>query len=205
MSEIVSRILLVRHGQTEGNVAGVWQGQSDTPLTEHGLQQARRLGERLKGEAFDVAISSDLTRSVRTTALVLAHHPHLSPIYMEDVREHALGIFELRLRAVYEQAKREFEMAHPGQVFVPEGGESEDRFGARVRRVREMLLDQYRGKTVLVSAHGGFNTCFIAQACGFSLAEREALKQDSCCVNELVFRGRELDRARSVLNCTRHL
>ena len=52
-------ITFVRHGQSEANAAGRWQGQSDSPLSEHGQEQARLLAKRLAGRPFDVVLASD--------------------------------------------------------------------------------------------------------------------------------------------------
>ena len=69
MSEII-RITLVRHGETEWNVSGRWQGHADAPLTAHGEAQAKALGERLADEKFDSCYTSDLGRAVRTSRLI---------------------------------------------------------------------------------------------------------------------------------------
>jgi len=63
-------ITFIRHGQTTGNSSGRWQGHTNGPLTDHGRDQARRLGARLADEHFDLVLSSDLERA-RDTALAL--------------------------------------------------------------------------------------------------------------------------------------
>ena len=69
MSQI-TRITLVRHGETEWNISGRWQGHLDAPLTVHGQAQAKALGERFKEKTFDACYTSDLGRAVRTSDLV---------------------------------------------------------------------------------------------------------------------------------------
>ena len=66
-------IVLLRHGESVGNLESRWQGQSDFPLTDTGRSQAKALGERWKkeGEAFDLAITSPLSRA-RETADIIA-------------------------------------------------------------------------------------------------------------------------------------
>ncbi len=59
-------IYIVRHGETESNRAGLWQGATDSPLTETGHEQVRRLAERLRNRRFDAVVSSDLGRAQAT-------------------------------------------------------------------------------------------------------------------------------------------
>jgi probable phosphoglycerate mutase len=57
-----TRILLARHGETEWNRVGRWQGQADQPLSETGRRQAAELAERLAGDGITAIYSSDLAR-----------------------------------------------------------------------------------------------------------------------------------------------
>ena len=57
------RLYLVRHGQSEGNVAKTFHGHTDYPLTELGREQARQAGEKLKDTAFVHCVASDLSRA----------------------------------------------------------------------------------------------------------------------------------------------
>ena len=67
----MSRILyLARHGETDWNAAGRWQGQSDVPLNDLGRDQARRLGEALRDKGVTAIVSSDLSRARETATMV---------------------------------------------------------------------------------------------------------------------------------------
>ena len=63
-------ITLIRHGETEWNLSGRWQGHADSPLSSRGVEQAKALGERIKSEEFDFYYSSDLGRALHTSKLV---------------------------------------------------------------------------------------------------------------------------------------
>lgn len=63
-------ITLIRHGETEWNLSGRWQGHADSPLSPRGVAQAEALGQRMKGEQFDFYYSSDLGRAMHTSELV---------------------------------------------------------------------------------------------------------------------------------------
>lgn len=64
-------IVLIRHGETDWNVERRYQGSSDTALNELGMEQARALAEEMRGEEWDVVISSPLKR-VMSTAIPIA-------------------------------------------------------------------------------------------------------------------------------------
>ena len=66
----MARLLLVRHGKTEWNESGRYQGISDISLSEEGLRQAEALGQRLAGEKIDAVYSSDLKRAVQTARTI---------------------------------------------------------------------------------------------------------------------------------------
>lgn len=66
------RLYLVRHGQSEGNVAKTFHGHTDYPLTELGREQARQAGEKLKDTAFVRCVASDLSRAWDTALSCVA-------------------------------------------------------------------------------------------------------------------------------------
>jgi probable phosphoglycerate mutase len=68
-------IVLLRHGESIGNLESRWQGQSDFPLTDTGRAQSKALGERWKkeGEVFDLVITSPLSRARETAEIVAGH------------------------------------------------------------------------------------------------------------------------------------
>ena len=66
----MTRIILVRHGETTWNVEGRYQGQEDTPLSQRGLQQGQLLAEGLRNIPIDLCISSPLQRSYQTLSLI---------------------------------------------------------------------------------------------------------------------------------------
>jgi alpha-ribazole phosphatase len=65
------KLWLVRHGETEANVAGLYSGHAPTPLTPRGVAQARALGERLRAVPFDKVFCSELARTGTTADLLL--------------------------------------------------------------------------------------------------------------------------------------
>jgi broad specificity phosphatase PhoE len=83
-----------RHGETEWNAAGRWQGQTDIPLNDTGRVQARTLGVRLRGEGIVAAGASDLSRA-RETAELASEELGIALEFTDPAfRERAYGIFE---------------------------------------------------------------------------------------------------------------
>ncbi|MEK6895821.1 MAG: histidine phosphatase family protein [Nanoarchaeota archaeon] len=72
------KIILVRHGQSEANAAGIRQGSednwTDTQLSEKGINQVKKLAERLKDEKFDKIYSSNLKRAIQTAEEINKYH-----------------------------------------------------------------------------------------------------------------------------------
>jgi probable phosphoglycerate mutase len=85
----MTRILLVRHGESEWNALGRWQGQADPPLTELGLRQAKHAAASIG--AVDAVVASDLQRA-RVTAEVIASQLGIGPVEVDpDLRERDAG------------------------------------------------------------------------------------------------------------------
>ena len=82
------RLYIARHGESETNVRKCWTGQLDVSLTENGLRDAKKLGERLSKLSFDKVFSSDLLRAVQTAEGAL---PGCAPERTELLREVDVG------------------------------------------------------------------------------------------------------------------
>lgn len=133
------RHYFVRHAQTQWNAEGRAQGHSDTPLSQHGLCQARQLCERILGWQPVSILSSDLTRARETVAgLVSAGWPiETDP----RLRERNLGEWEGRSFAWIreETATRAAEWGASFETVRPEGGESLADFAARAEGVAQWI------------------------------------------------------------------
>jgi broad specificity phosphatase PhoE len=145
-------ITIVRHGQSESNAAGLWQGQHDSPLTEIGRAQASRLAQRLAGKDFDLVVASDLSRASDTAAAV-SDRVEID----KQWRELDLGEWESKSREHIEEHDRERLEALRGGEDVPlGGGERLSEFHGRIGEAFERLRERADvGSRVLVVAHGG--------------------------------------------------
>jgi broad specificity phosphatase PhoE len=150
----MTRLLLVRHGESTWNAQGRWQGWADAPLSDLGRAQAEAAAPA--AAPVDAVVSSDLQRA-RVTAELMAVVLEVDGVHVEpDLRERDVGDFTGLTRA-------EIEERWPGALSPrfsatardPRFGESVDELNARVNAALARLAARYAGQRVLVITHGG--------------------------------------------------
>lgn len=152
-----SRVVLLRHGQTDYNLAGRLQGQVDIPLNEAGLEQARAAASVVAGFSPALVVSSDLGRAIETARIVAdALVDDVSVVPDPRLRERAFG----ELEGMYDAEIREryptvWAARRVGERLVGVGAEDRGEVGARfAEAVWEHLGRLPEGSTLLVVAHG---------------------------------------------------
>jgi probable phosphoglycerate mutase len=154
----VTTLVFVRHGETEWNRNGRWQGHADIPLSAEGRAQARRLAAQLQaaGIIFDRVYASDLGRAFETAEIIAAAlarpvHPLL------EMREFHLGSWSgLTTVEIRERFPREWQLWEERGDFRRGGsGETMGEFLARVARGLEQLVRGHPGERLLIVTHGG--------------------------------------------------
>jgi 2,3-bisphosphoglycerate-dependent phosphoglycerate mutase len=171
---MITRLCIVRHGETAWNAEHRVQGQLDVPLNAIGHAQAMAASKVLSQEKFDVIYSSDLSRA-RQTAAPTAAQLSLEVLLDKDLRERHYGIFE---RLTYAEVKvrfpedyARFEAREPDYAFRT--GESLKDFYARSVVVMSKIAKAHEGKSILVFTHGGILDKFYRFVTGMSIsAER---------------------------------
>ncbi|WP_349828892.1 histidine phosphatase family protein [Brevibacterium litoralis] len=152
---MVAQLVLWRHGQTDYNKAGRFQGQVDVPLNATGRAQAAATAPVVAAFGIDSIHSSDLTRA-RTTAQALADVTGLPVHENPHLRELSVGDWEdLTREEVGARWPDQLEAWNTGQDVRPPGGESRTESTARVvAAIREIVADAGEDETVAVVAHG---------------------------------------------------
>jgi broad specificity phosphatase PhoE len=151
----------VRHGESEGNAARVFTGQTDSPLTERGRQQAEVVADELANVKFDRIVSSDLSRT-RDTADVIAKRHGMRVEIVPELREIDVGD---RTGKTFDEARGLPNWNDDGFVAWP-GGETLDQVLARTLGAIERLTRESPGKTILVVGHGGVNRILLSHFLG---------------------------------------
>jgi broad specificity phosphatase PhoE len=156
-------LTLVRHGESEANFAGTWQGQSDSQLSERGRAQADALLGRFAADAFDVVIASDLSRASETARRMLG--PRAERIVFDrSWREIDVGAWEglTRTEVATRFPEQIAALAQGSLEQKVGGGESWGDLRRRVSGALERLLAEHRGRRVAVVSHGGVILTMLA-------------------------------------------
>lgn len=163
------RLLLVRHAESVGNAEGRLQGHADFPLTERGVEQARRLASRLSDLPIAAVYTSTLARASQTAAIVAAPHG-LSVQDLPDAREYDMG------PVVSGLAWRELRDNHPeiwaaltdrrGPYPAYPGEEGREAFRLRVTAALWSLADRHPDGMVAVVTHAGPIAVFCLDVLG---------------------------------------
>ena len=161
----MSRLLLVRHGETELNSAERYWGQSDVKLSALGLRQAERLHDRLAAQKIDAVYSSDLQRALATAKTIASGH-RLDVTICAELREINFGKLEglnfEEISQLFPEFTAKWKVQRNTDIEFP-GGESLDQLHSRVRNFVDRLKKGKAEETVLVVAHAGVLRSLICQ------------------------------------------
>ena len=187
----MTELIIIRHGETDWNRQHRFQGQIDVPLNAIGLAQAERLGRRLAEEPIDVLVCSDLQRARRTAeplALPRGLVPQIDPLW----REQGFGVLEgLDVPTIRSQHGPLWDrwVRHEADYALPQGGESNRAFHARVMQALQALLAAHAGRRVAVVTHGGVLDMLWRQAQGLSLTGPRECDIPNTGINRLRWSG----------------
>ncbi|MEI2653636.1 MAG: histidine phosphatase family protein [Microthrixaceae bacterium] len=159
-------IVVVRHGRTVSNAAGLLLGRADPDLDELGIDQARRLGAALgheAGPAVDRIVTSPLARTRQTAAAVAAATGAAVTV---DERFVELDYGEWDQRPLADVAADEWAAWRADVAFAPPGGESLAELGRRVRSGLDDLAEEARDRTIVVVTHVSPIKAAVAWAVG---------------------------------------
>lgn len=156
----MAKLFLVRHGESEWNKEGLWTGWTDIGLSDKGKEEARRVGEILKGEKIDTVYVSDLKRARETFEEIKKVCGLENFEYHESsaLKERDYGIYtgKNKWQIKEEVGEEEFQKIRRGwDVAIPEGETLKDVYARVVPYYEENIKkDLIAGKNVLISAHG---------------------------------------------------
>lgn len=200
-----SRVILVRHGETEWNRDGRIQGQLDTALSDVGRVQARKVARRLAKESVVAVYSSDLARA-RETAAIIAEPHGLAPILRTELREGCFGGWQgLTLAEVQERFADNYAAVRQDPVYGrPVDGECVAEVADRGLLLVQEVVRTHPGRTAVLVTHGGTIKAIVCRLLAMDLACRWRFVVDNCGLTVFAWRG-DGQPILLVLNDTAHL
>jgi probable phosphoglycerate mutase len=186
-----TRIIAVRHGETDWNVATRIQGQIDIGLNDKGRWQAQRVAEALAEEALDAVYSSDLSRAHATALAIAAAQPVLrAPVQTHTgLRERGFGKFEghtyAAIEAQWPDESRLWKIRDPH--FAPVGGESPVQVMARVGQAVNDIAARHPGEQIVLVAHGGVLDMLYRLATQQSVSAPRTWELGNTAINRLLW------------------
>ncbi|MDR1915921.1 MAG: histidine phosphatase family protein [Synergistaceae bacterium] len=188
------RIFFIRHGETDWNKNFRYQGSSDVELNESGMEQARRLGQRLAQTEPARVISSPLVRARRTAEVIMERNIGDAAVEtLDDLREISFGCWEgLTVTEVKERYADTFEKWRIAPFSVPPlGGESMDEVVKRSRRAASEIIERGRpGDATFIVAHGAILRALIASMMNTDDVDLMwRVRMDNCSITVMDFWG----------------
>ena len=182
------RLWLVRHGETEANVAGLYSGHAPTPLTERGIAQAQTLGTLLRNVPVDNVLCSELERARHTTQLILGDR-EVRVRNMPELNEMFFGDWEMRHHRdlAREDAENYAVWCNDWQNATPTNGEGFQAFSQRVERFIAQLADYKTCQNLLVVSHQGVLSVLIARLLSMPAAAMWHFRVEQGCWSAIDF------------------
>ncbi len=162
----MTRVIIIRHGETFANAEFRLQGASDGPLTVLGEKQIELLGQHFRSFQIDHVVSSDLRRAFLTAEAIAKYHD----LIVEQnllVREWDCGVWDGRTAEVFLNMLAKFNK--PISEFHPEGGETLAEVRKRADEFIAQILTDHREETVVVCSHGDFMRMLVGSMLNLSI------------------------------------
>ena len=163
----MAKLILVRHGQSEWNEKGLWQGWMDIDLTEKGIEQAKETGRQIKDIHLDYAYSSPLMRAFKTLNEILkvVGQDDLKVIKDKALTEKHYGIYagKNKWQVKEEVGEDEFQRIRRSWDYqTPEGESMKQVYERLIPYYKEEILPKLKeGKNVIVASHGNTLRCLV--------------------------------------------
>ena len=189
----MTRLYLIRHGETLWNREKRLQGHLDIGLNEIGLWQAEQVGRHLASRPIQAIISSDLSRAADTARAIAQHHS-LSLQLDVQLRERHYGNMQ---GLTYDEVARNHPRNHQAWKnrepdFCPDGGESLKQFYQRVTQAVLNWVIKHPQLEIVIVAHGGVLDCMNRYARGLSLSVARDFEILNASLNTLTYQDAQL-------------
>ena len=179
----MSIFYLVRHGTTQYNLENRFQGHLDIPLSNQGIEQAKKLADYLKDKKIDAIYTSDLKRAEQTAEYIAAAKS-MKYRLLPSLREVDVGELE-GLR--WHEVKKEYpDWVKKQHVHGYPGGETRIEIERRVSNLWDSVVKRHKGDGVVLVTHGGIIKALICQILGISQEDRSNFIVDNASVSTII-------------------
>ncbi|WP_281675409.1 alpha-ribazole phosphatase [Veillonella tobetsuensis] len=184
-------LYIVRHGETEWNKIGRYQGITNVPLNENGIAQAKACGNALKDVHFDRILSSDLSRAL-VTAETIRGNRQLEIKTDERLREINFGDWEKLLFTEIEErwpGLIDQMYRRPDIVKVPNGESFQEVQDRAWSAVSDFLNENNEDETILITCHGGTIRTILCKLLDISISHCWNFSQGNTAINRVFYNG----------------
>ena len=201
----MTRIILVRHGETDWNKEQIFRGRIDVPLNSTGLKQAKATGVALKDYKIDAIYSSTLSRAMETANAISAFHPNIKVREANNFLDIDFGKWQ---GMSHEKVKKEYKdlynkwQKEPHNIEMPNG---EGLLNVRLRAMEGLnhILKSHDDETVVIASHRVVNKVILCAILGLTNQHFWCIRQDTCAIN--IFNNSERGFIVSLINDTCHI
>jgi len=184
----MTRLYLVRHGETEWNRFSKVQGRTDTELSEEGIKQAQLLAGRLARENIDIIYSSSLKRALRTAEIV-AGYKSCKVVESDKYHEICLGPWEgMTINEIKEKYTEHFRVYRedPANFNLP-GAETFMDLTERTYNAISDIVNRHKGSNILVVSHGTAIKAAIIRILGIDIINYSKFRVDNVSISIIDF------------------
>lgn len=200
-----TEILLIRHGETEWNASGRFQGCKDISLAQEGIVQANYLKERLKNN-FDIVYTSPLSRAMET-AEIICRGTSLKPIPEDGIKEIGFGSWEgLTIKEIKDTYPDEFNSWRIDEenANLMGGDLSLKKASLRAKEAILKIASENKGKKIIIVAHGGIIKAGLIGLFDWKMTMYHKLNLGNTAITKLTF-SNSLNTRLVTLNDISHL
>jgi alpha-ribazole phosphatase len=199
----MTKVYLIRHGETEGAESRRYKGHIDVPLSENGIEQIKKVADFIAGAGpcacpiqgrpqrvapadhiLTAVYCSDLSRAIRSAEIVAEPHG-LKPVIVEGLKERSFGVWEgMTFDEIKEKWPDAFNSwaANPLQ-FSPMGGESTMEVRERALKAFDEITGRNKGRDIAIVSHGGVIRVLLCELLGMPLENIFRIDQDYAALN----------------------
>lgn len=185
----MTRLILIRHGETDYGLQHKYCGFSNPPLNNNGIYQSEKLAAKLKGIEIDKVYSSDLKRAYESTSIIFKDNPIEKIV---NFREMNFGILEgLRYEEILQKHPEIYKdwINNPLKVRIPNGESLRD-LSKRVKERLSFILARHRDEIIAVVTHAGPIRVILCDILNYSLKDFWRIEQDVAAYNIIDYSGK---------------